>query len=74
MTSRCNKVDAVRFQVEFTFTKGQGCVNFVILTYVGSGTEGTGFLGGAGAVTAFLGGSGTGFPWTGGDGLETGFP
>ena len=45
---------------------------FVILTYVGSGTEGTGFLGGAGALTAFLGGSGTGFPWTGGDGLETG--
>ena len=49
-------------------------MNVVILTYVGSGTEGTGFLGGAGAVTAFLGGSGTGFPWTGGDGLETGFP
>ena len=46
---------------------------FVILTYVGSGTEGT-FLGGAGAATGFLGGAGTGFSRTGGDGVGTGFP
>ena len=46
---------------------------FVILTYVGSGTEGT-FLGGAGAATGFLGGAGTGFSRIGGDGVGTGFP